>query len=133
MRVIHAVLAMGLLAASPAFGQATAHQEAMRALNSAESELRDTLRRLDEGGLPGSMGVSRMRQALNEVERAMLRLPANAREGPAWQAAVQQVSEAMAALREDSGATPEKAREAAGEALSTIPALRGEETGSSGG
>jgi hypothetical protein len=37
----------------------------------------------------------------------------------------------MAALRE--GADPAQARAAAGEALATIPALRGEETGSEGG
>lgn len=133
MRAIRAALAAGLLAFSPALAQPSARQEAARALTAAESELRETLRRMDEGSLPRSMAMSRLRQAMNEVERAMLRLPAESRQGAPWQTAVQQVSQAMAALREESGATPEKAREAAGEALSTIPALRGEETGSDGG
>jgi hypothetical protein len=45
---------------------------------------------------------------------------------------VKEVSEAMAALRDDS-VEPAAARAAAGEALATMPALRGEETGSEGG
>jgi hypothetical protein len=62
----------------------------------------------------------------------MLRMPAESRQGAPWQTAVKEVSEAMTALRED-GVDPAVARNAAGEALSTLPALRGEETGSSGG
>jgi hypothetical protein len=132
MRVIPAVLAAALLASVPALAQPTARDEALRALRGAEQELRDTIRRFDEGTLPGSAASSRMRQALNEVERAMLRLPSEARQGAPWQTAVKEVTEALAALREE-GTTPEQARTQAGEALSTLPALRGEETGSSGG
>ena len=62
----------------------------------------------------------------------MLRMPAAGRQGAPWQTAVKEVSEAMAAVRE-SDADPQAARVQAGEALSTIPALRGEETGSEGG
>ena len=137
MRTIRAALAVALLLTPPALAQAqtqtqsTARTEAVRALRGAEDELRDALRRMDEGSLPGSMGVSRLRQALNEVERAMLTLPGEARQGAPWQTAVQQVSKAMATLRE--GGDPAAARAAAGEALATLPALRGEETGSSGG
>jgi hypothetical protein len=131
MRMIRAAMAASLLAWSPALSQPAAQAEAARALSAAEGELRDTIRRMDEGGLPGSMAVSRLRQALNEVERAMLSLPAASRQGAPWQSAVKEVSEAMAALRE--GADPAQARAAAGEALATIPALRGEETGSEGG
>ncbi|WP_237213574.1 hypothetical protein [Falsiroseomonas oryziterrae] len=136
MRLIRAALAAHLLSglpgAMPAFAQSSTQAEALRALREAEGELRDTIRRFDEGGLPRGMVVSRLRQALNEVERAMLRLPADARQGPPWQTAVREVSQAMAALR-DEAADPAAARAAAGEALGTLPALRGEETGSSGG
>ena len=135
MRTIRAALAAALLLTPPALAQAqaqsTARTEAVRALRGAEDELRDTLRRMDEGSLPGSMAVSRLRQAMNEVERAMLAMPGEARQGAPWQTAVQQVSKAMATLRE--GGDPAAARAAAGEALGTLPALRGEETGSSGG
>jgi hypothetical protein len=132
MRTIRAALVAGLLLGSPALVMAQAAQtEAVHALRSAESELRDTLRLYDEGSLSGSSGVSRMRQAINEVERAMLRMPGDARQGATWQTAVREVSKAMATLRE--GADPAAARAAAGEALGTLPALRGEETGSSGG
>jgi hypothetical protein len=127
-----AALAAALLLAVPARAQPTAQAEAVRALQGAEAELRSTLTRMDEGTLPGSMALSRLRQALNEVERAMLRMPAESRQGAPWQTAVKEVSEAMTALRED-GVDPAVARNAAGEALSTLPALRGEETGSSGG
>jgi hypothetical protein len=119
--------------APPAIAQPNAQAQAARALRDAEAELRDALRRIDEGTLPPSMTISRLRQALNEVERAMLLMPAAARQGAPWQTAVEQVSGAMATLREDSGASPAQAREAAGQALSTIPALRGAETGSEGG
>jgi hypothetical protein len=137
MRTIRAALAVALLMTPPALAEAqtqtqsTARTEAVRALRGAEDELRDTLRRMDEGSLPGSMAVSRLRQAMNEVERAMLTMPGEARQGAPWQTAVQQVSKAMATLRE--GGDPAAARAAAGEALGTLPALRGEETGSSGG
>ena len=132
MRMIRALLAASLLTATPALAQPAAQAEAVRALRAAEQELRDTLRRMDEGALPGSMAMSRLRQSLNEVERAMLGMPAQARQGTPWQTAVKEVSEAMAALRDDS-VEPAAARAAAGEALATIPALRGEETGSEGG
>jgi predicted ATPase len=132
MRGIRAALAAGLLAHGPALAQPAALAEGARALQAAEAELRDTLRRMDEGGLPGSLALSRLRQAMNEVERAMLRMPAEARQGAPWQTAVKEVAEAMQALRED-GADPAAARTAAGEALGTLPALRGEETGSEGG
>lgn len=132
MRTRRAVLAAALLTSVPALAQPSAQAEAVRALRAAETELRDTIRRMDEGSLPGSMGMSRLRQALNEVERAMLRLPAASRQGAPWQTAVRQVSEAMATARAE-GADPVAARAAAGEALATIPALRGEETGSEGG
>jgi len=132
MRPIPAILAAALLLAGPAGAQSSAQAEANRALQAAESELRDTLKRIDDGSLPGSMTMSRLRQALNEVERAMLRLPASSRQGAPWQTAVKEVTEAIAAVREDS-ADARAARAAAGEALSTLPALRGEETGSGGG
>ena len=117
---------------APAMAQPSAQAEGVRALRAAEDELRDTIRRMDDGALPGSMAMSRLRQALNEVERAMLRLPSESRQGAPWQTAVKEVTEALAAVRED-GANPANARAAAGEALGTLPALRGEETGSSGG
>lgn len=130
MRRIHAALAMGLLLGQPAFGQSGSTAEALRALRDAEGELRGVLQRAEEGTLPASMLNSRLRQALNEVERAMLRLPAESRRGAPWQTAVKEVSEAMAAVREEGDVNA--ARQAAGEALSTLPALRGEETGSGG-
>ncbi|WP_137180525.1 hypothetical protein [Roseomonas sp. AR75] len=132
MRGIRAALAVGLLAYGPALAQPQAMAAAARALQAAESELRDTLRRMDEGSLGDSMGVSRLRQALNEVERAMLRMPAESRQGAPWQTAVKEVTEAMETLRADQ-VDPSAARDAAGEALGTLPALRGAETGSEGG
>jgi hypothetical protein len=132
MRLIRAALAASLLVGGAALAQPAAQAEAVRALRGAEGELRETIRRIDEGGLRDSTAVSRLRQALNEVERAMLSLPADARQGAPWQTAVKEVSEAMATLREE-GTNPAEARAAAGEALSTIPALRGAETGSEGG
>ncbi|WP_270935033.1 hypothetical protein [Falsiroseomonas oryzae] len=132
MRAIRAALAAGLLMGAPAMAQPAAQAEAVRTLRAAEDELRGTIRRMDEGGLPGSMAMSRLRQALNEVERAMLRLPAESRQGAPWQTAVKEVSEALAALRDES-TDPAAARAQAGEALGTLPALRGEETGSGGG
>ncbi|MGG5817475.1 hypothetical protein [Falsiroseomonas sp. HW251] len=131
MAIPRLVLA-ALLLAGPALSQPAARTEANRALQAAERELRDTLRRMDEGTLPGSSALSRLRQSLNEVERAMLQLPAESRTGAPWQTAVKEVSEALAMLRED-GTDPAAARNAAGEALGTLPALRGEETGSEGG
>jgi hypothetical protein len=121
-----------LAAASRARAQPAAQAEGLRALRAAEAELREAVRRVDEGSLPGSLAVARLRQALNEVERAMLRLPADARQGTAWQTAVKEVSGAMATLR-DEGSSLAAAREAAGNALATLPALRREETGSEGG
>ena len=139
MRPLRAALAAMLLLALPvlpALAQTTipsaSQTEALRALTGAEAELRDAITRIDEGTLPGSMALSRLRQALNEVERAMLRMPAEARQGAPWQTAVKEVTEAMAVLRADGAQLP-AARAAAGEALGTLPALRGEETGSSGG
>jgi hypothetical protein len=126
------LLAAALVLAGPAAAQPAAQAESRRALTAAEGELRDTLRRMDEGSLPAGLALSRLRQSLNEVERAMLTLPAEARTGAPWQTAVKEVSEAMAALRAE-GADAAAARAAAGEALSTLPALRGEETGSEGG
>jgi hypothetical protein len=46
-----------------------------------KAELRDVVRRMDEGSLPGAMAVSRLRQALNEVELGMLLLSADAGQG----------------------------------------------------
>lgn len=132
MRILRAALAAGVLLATPALAQPSVRAEAHRALQAAEAELRDTITRMDEGTLPGSMAMSRLRQALNEVERAMLQLPSESRQGAPWQTAVREVSEAMAAVREEGG-NAAAARAAAGEALGTLPALRGEETGSSGG
>lgn len=122
------IIPAALLLAFAARAQPAAEAEGQRALRAAEDELREALRRMDEGSLPGSLGVSRLRQALNEVERAMLRLPAGRREGPPWQAAVREVSGALATLREPGGDLG-AARAAAGSALATLPALRGEETG----
>ena len=132
MRTIPAIIAAALLLAGPLQAQPSARAEANRALQAAESELRDTLKRMDEGSLPGSMAMSRLRQSLNEVERAMLRLPAESRQGAPWQTAVKEVTEALSAVREDNSNSA-NARAAAGEALATLPALRGEETGSEGG
>jgi hypothetical protein len=136
MRMIRAALAVHLLSGLPgvlpAFAQSSTQAEALRALRDAESELRDAITRFDEGTLPRSMAMSRLRQAMNTVEGAMLRLPAETRQGAPWQTAVREVSEAMTALR-DGTTDPAAARAAAGEALGTLPALRGEETGSSGG
>ena len=132
MRTIPAIIAAALLLAGPLQAQPSARPEANRALQAAESELRDTLKRMDEGSLPGTMAMSRLRQSLNEVERAMLRLPAESRQGAPWQTAVKEVTEALSAVREDNSNSA-NARAAAGEALATLPALRGEETGSDGG
>jgi hypothetical protein len=137
MRMIVAALAACLIAAphmaAPVLAQPNAQAQASRALQEAEAELREALRRIDEGTLPPSMTISRLRQALNDVERAMLLMPAAGRQGAPWTTAVEQVSGAIATLREDSDASPAEARAAAGQALSTIPALRGAETGSEGG
>lgn len=134
-RLARAALALAfLLPAMPpaARAQPAAQAEGLRALDAAEGELRDALRRVDEGSLPGSLAVSRLRQALNEVERAMLRLPSESRQGAPWQTAVREVSGAMAAAREE-GASLDTIRTAAGNALATLPALRGAETGAEGG
>jgi hypothetical protein len=125
-------VAITAVLAPAAHAQPTAQAESIRALRSAEDELREAVRRVDEGSLPGSLAVSRRRQALNEVERAMLRMPADSRQGAPWQTAVREVSGAMTAARDDSGNLP-AVRAAAGNALATLPALRGEETGSGGG
>jgi len=121
-----------LATAQAVLAQPAAQAEGARAIRAAETDLREAVRRVDEGSLPGSLAISRLRQALNEVERAMLRLPAEARQGAPWQAAVREVSGALALLR-DEGTTLGAVREAAGNALATLPALRGEETGSEGG
>lgn len=105
--------------------------EAMRTLREAEDGLRDVLKRLEEGAITPSAATSRLRQALNEVERAMLRLPADSRRGAAWQTAVKEVSEAMAMVREE-GADLAAARGAAGEALATLPSLAGADAGTGG-
>ncbi len=135
MRTIMAAVAAGLLLAAPAAGQTSqtgSGAEAVRALRGAEAELRDTITRIDEGTLPASMARSRLRQALSDVERAMLGLPSGARQGANWQTAVREVSAALSTVREE-GADLPAARAKAGEALGTLPALRGEETGSEGG
>jgi hypothetical protein len=132
MRSIRAALAAGLLGCGPALAQPAALAEGARALRQAEGELRDALRRMEEGSLDGSMAISRLRQALNEVERAMLRMPAESRRGAPWETAVKEVSEALQALRAER-VDAEAARGAAGEALGSLPALRGAETGSEGG
>lgn len=124
--------AFALALASSIRAQPAAEAEGQRALRAAEGELREVVRRLDEGSLPGSLALSRLRQALNEVERAMLRLPADRRQGPPWQDAVREVSGALAKLRME-GSDLAAARAAAGNALATLPALRGEETGAEGG
>lgn len=134
-RLARAALALAVL--SPVFppvaqAQPAAQAEGLRALGAAEGELREALRRVDEGTLPGSLAISRLRQALNEVERAMLRLPAESRQGTPWQTAVREVSGAMAAAREEGASLP-ALRTAAGNALATLPALRGVETGAQGG
>lgn len=136
-RLARAVVLLGLPLALPvcpssAQSQPAAQAEGLRALGAAEGELREALRRVDEGTLPGSLAVSRLRQALNEVERAMLRLPAESRQGAPWQTAVREVSGAMAAARAE-GASLAAIRTAAGNALATLPALRGAETGAEGG
>ncbi|MGG5808931.1 hypothetical protein [Falsiroseomonas sp. CW058] len=132
MRLIRAALAAGLLLASPAaIAQSASGDDPLRVLREAEADLRGLLQRLEDGTVPASAASSRLRQALNEVERAMLRLPAESRRGSPWQTAVKELSEAMAAVREE-GTDPAAARQAAGEALATLPALRGEETGSGG-
>ncbi len=79
--------------------------------------------------MDGGTALSNLRLALNKVERAMLGMPSESRQGAPWQTAVREVSEAMTLLRQD-GVDPAAARAAAGEALGTLPALRGEETGS---
>jgi hypothetical protein len=139
---MHRSIALALavtLAAAPALAQAppapgsssAATVEAMRTLREAEEGLRDVLKRLEEGTIPATGATSRLRQALNEVERAMLRLPAGARRGAPWQTAVKEVAEAMAMVREEGGDIA-AARAAAGEALATLPALAGAESGTGG-
>lgn len=124
---------LGALAqqAAPPGTQSTAQTEAMRGLRDAESGLRDVLKRLEDGTLSDASALSRLRQALDEVERAMLRMPADSRRGAPWQTAVKEVAEAMAAVR-DEGADLAAARTAAGEALATLPALAGAESGTGG-
>lgn len=131
-RVLAAALLAPAIAPALARAQPAAQAEGARALRAAEAELRDAVRRVDEGSLPGSLAISRLRQALNEVERAMLRLPAEARQGTPWQTAVREVSGALAMVRDEGAGLP-AVREAAGNALATLPALRGAETGSEGG
>jgi hypothetical protein len=132
MPPFRSAFAAALLLASPAaFGQSASTTEALRALRDAEGGLRTVIQRLEEGSLPAASTTSSLRQALAEVERAMLRLPAESRRGAPWQTAVRELTEAMAAVREE-GTDPARAREEAGEALATLPALRGEETGSGG-
>jgi hypothetical protein len=140
---MHRSIALALVAAlgvTPALAQtppapgttpSAAQVEAMRTLREAEEGLRDVLKRLEEGTIPASGATSRLRQALNEVERAMLRLPADSRRGAPWQTAVKEVSEAMTLVREEGGDIA-AARAAAGEALATLPALAGAETGTGG-
>jgi hypothetical protein len=125
-------LALGMPCAPAVRAQPAAQAEGLRALGAAEAELREAVRRVDEGTLPGSLAISRLRQALNEVERAMLRMPSESRQGAPWQTAVKEVSGAMAAARDDGGNLA-AIRTAAGNALATLPALRGAETGSEGG
>jgi hypothetical protein len=129
MQTIRATLLAGLLAASPAFAQQSFQVEAARNLQAAEAELRDTINRMDGGAMDAGSAVSRLRSALNRVERAMLGMPSEARQGAPWQTAVREVTAAMAMLREED-VDPTAARAKAGEALGTLPALRGEETGS---
>lgn len=127
---------LAALAAAPALAQApptggAAPVAAMRTLREAEEGLRDVLKVLEEGTLTPSSGTARLRQALDEVERAMQRLPADSRRGAPWQTAVKEVSEAMAMVRQEA-ADLSAARTAAGEALATLPALAGAETGTGG-
>ncbi len=129
MRTIRAALLAGLLAATPALAQQSIQTEAARTLQAAEGELRDAINRMDGGRMDGGTALSNLRLALNKVERAMLGMPSESRQGAPWQTAVREVSEAMTLLRQD-GVDPAAARAAAGEALGTLPALRGEETGS---
>ena len=124
-------LLLAPLSAPPALAQGAAATEALRGLREAEVGLRDVLKGVEEGRIPATGAVSRLRQALNEVERAMLRLPADSRRGMPWQTAVREVTEAMGAVREE-GADLDAARAAAGEALATLPALAGAESGTGG-
>ncbi|SFK24871.1 hypothetical protein [Falsiroseomonas stagni] len=144
---MHRPIALALLASlsvAPALAQSppasppgppgatsAATAEAMRTLREAEDGLREVLKRLEEGAITPSAATSRLRQALNEVERAMLRLPADSRRGAAWQTAAKEVSEAMAMVREE-GADLASARAAAGEALATLPSLAGADAGTGG-
>jgi hypothetical protein len=127
--MIRAALLAGLLATAPAIAQQSIQTEAVRALQAAEGELRDAINRMDGGSADSGTALSNLRMALNKVERAMLGMPSESRQGSPWQTAVREVSEAMTLLRQD-GVDPAAARAAAGEALGTLPALRGEETGS---
>jgi hypothetical protein len=128
MRVIHAVLLAGLcFGPAAAFAQSAAATAEMRALREAESGLREVLLRMERGGVP----AADLQRALRDVQAAMAGLPATTRRGPNWDTAQREMSEAMAAAG-DRGVSAEAARQAAGEALATLPALRGEETGSGG-
>jgi hypothetical protein len=129
MRTIRRGLLALALMAGPALGQQAIQTEAMRALAAAEADLRDAIGRMDAGRSDGDTALSNLRMALNKVERAMLGLPAESRQGPNWQTAVREVSEALTLLREGRPDAAQ-ARAKAGEALGTLPALRGEETGS---
>ncbi len=129
MRQLATVLMLCALA-FPAMGQSTgpAATEGRRALAQAEAELKDTIERIEDGRVSRTAASSRLRQALNEVERAMMQLPSEARRGPAWQEAVKHVTDAMALVREEQS-DPEAARAAARQALGALPALKGEDTG----
>ena len=123
-RLAAALLALCL--AGPALAQSNARGDAMRALDRAEAELRDAITRT-EGGMTAASAASRLRQALSEVERAMMQLPGDARGGPAWQMAVRELTRAQVTLREEP-AQPEVARQAAQGVLGALPALRGDDT-----
>ncbi len=131
MRIATALLFLALALPAhgpgPAHAQGNARAEAMRALDRAEAGLRDAIARIEDGRVPGGSASSRLRQALSDVERAMMQLPSESRAGPAWQTAVKELTEAQAMVREDSS-QPEAAKEAASEVLGALPALRGNDT-----
>ncbi len=128
MRLTHAAL-LAALCVGPAgvLAQTAAATAEMRALREAESGLREVLMRMERGAVP----AAELQRALRGVETAMTSLPPEAQRGVNWDTAQRELAEAMTAAGDgatDAGA----ARRAAGEALSTLPALRGEETGSGG-
>jgi uncharacterized protein HemX len=122
-----AAVLIALCLAGPVLAQGNARGDAMRALDRAEAELRDAITRTEEGRMPAASAASRLRQALSEVERAMMQLPGEARGGPAWQTAVKELTRAQVTLREEP-AQPEVARQAAQGVLGALPALRGDDT-----